>query len=128
MPSDATRKCSLRFSDPVRQLVIDDYPLGGSRRGKAHFWIEPKPGKGERACRETENRAGGWSKPKKTTFANRTLIVTGDDGKTYILRDVGSFIDVMKWNLQFTAGNFFPGDDGYDEVKALFDEKTGENT
>lgn len=80
------------YSDPRLELVIEDYPLGGTKRGQCRFYVDKNPKRGARVGKVTTG------KPSFTTFANRAAIVTGDDGRTYVLRDVKDygFVDVSR--------------------------------
>ncbi len=74
----------MQFSNPRREASFDDWPSGRARV-RCRFWIESDPKKGERVCRQTEDKHGRPCKPKKTTYAPRFAIVDGDDGRTYTL-------------------------------------------
>jgi len=107
------------LSNPRTEAVIDDWPIG-RQRCKAWFAVESGP-RGERASRRTENRdRTGWNAPKLTTYARRTRIADGDDGRTYIVRDVVSHVNVMRGDMQHDAVNLFPGDPQYAAILALF--------
>ena len=114
---------NLIYSNPRIRAEIDNWPMGGSRRGVAVFSIEAKPGKGERAIRTT--RQDGSSKataPKTLTFSTRARIVDGNDGKTYVasLTTYGH-VSVFQSNMQFEQESIFPGDLRYPAIRALFD-------
>lgn len=72
--------------------------------------------------RRTENKSRtGWNAPKYTTYATKARIVDGDDGRTYIIKDVGSHISVMRGDMKLSAGNVWPSDPQYRDVLSLFD-------
>jgi len=109
-----------KLSNPRTEATVEGWPVG-RQRCRARFEVESGK-RGERASRVTENRARtGWNAPKRTTYAVRTRIADGDDGRTYIIRDVGSHIDVMCGDMKHSAGSLFPGDPGHAEVLSLFD-------
>lgn len=80
------------YSNPTLELVIEDYPIGGNKRGRCRFFADHDAKRGARIGKITTG------KPKFTTYAKRVAIVTGDDGRTYILRDVNEygFVDVSR--------------------------------
>jgi len=107
------------LSNPRTEAIIEDWPIG-RQRCRAWFAVESGP-RGERASRRTENRdRTGWNAPKLTTYALRTRIADGDDGRTYVVRDVGSHINVMQGDMQHDAGNAFPGDPSHAALLSLF--------
>jgi len=107
------------LSNPRTEAVIEDWPIG-RRRCRAWFAVESGP-RGERASRRTENRdRTGWNAPKLTTYAARVRIVDGDDGRTYIARDVGSHINVMRGDMERDAANVFPRDPRWADTLSLF--------
>lgn len=100
------------FHSPCLDLTIEEYPLGGSRRGQCRFWIEIDPRKGSRAVRQTTG------KPKLDTYAIQAAIVTGSNGRTYVLRNVGSHISIRDHAfMHFDSA--FPGDAQYSELLDL---------
>ncbi len=70
---------AVTFSNPRNRAEINDYPLGGNKRGKCVFEVETNK-KGERCLRTTTG------KPKVDTYATSVIIVDGSDGQTYILK------------------------------------------
>ena len=114
------------MSNPRTSVTIDDWPIG-RQRCRARFWIERKAGKGERACRITENKTRtGWNKPKRATYARRCAIVDGDDGRTYILSSGLGSVLVMQGDMKFSAGYVYPEDSQYDGLRLLLDTRTGD--
>ena len=108
-----------KLSSSTCNYEVEDWPFG-RQTCKAQFTVEGKLGK-ERVARVTENKARtGWNKPKRTTYSYQARIVQGDDGKTYIIRNHWSHINVMEGTLKFEAGNLWPQDEQYAEVLALF--------
>jgi hypothetical protein len=118
--SGALRRAALpELGNPRTEAIIEGWPIG-RQRCRAWFAVETGP-RGERASRRTENRdRTGWNAPKLTTYALRTRIADGDDGRTYIVRDVGSHINVLQGDMQHDAGNAFPGDPQHAALLSLF--------
>jgi hypothetical protein len=57
-------------TDEATALVVGDYPYGRRVRTSIRYWIETRPGKGDRFCAQTLNpKTGRWNKPKKSTYA-----------------------------------------------------------
>ncbi len=126
-----TTNTQLTFSDPVRRLEINDWPIGGKRRGQVVFEIETDVFKGvERVSRRTTNKHGQWCQSKKTTYAPLWLICTGSDGKTYLIStgkyNPGAFY-ITESNLRFDAGQIYQDQDpeGYKAMQALFQAVQG---
>ena len=118
--ADPVRGALPALSNPRTEAIIENWPIG-RQRCRAWFAVESGP-RGERASRRTENRdRSGWNAPKLTTYALRTRIADGDDGRTYVVRDVHSHINVMRGDMQHDAGNAFPGDPQYAALLSLFD-------
>ena len=104
------------YSNPTRELTIPDWPHG-RRRVEARFWIESNS-RGERVCRQTTGN------PKKSTYASRCAIVTGDDGRTYFLADhmpQYAHISVMSGNMKHGEESRFERDTGFAALVALLD-------
>lgn len=110
------------YSNPRISATIENWPIGGGKRGPARFYIEAGIRK-ERAVRVTTG------KPKKLTYALRTRIVDGDDGKTYILEDNDTHLSVMRGDMKYQEESIFPDamnngvyerNDRYFELKSLF--------
>ena len=80
------------FSNPRLRAEFDDWPLGGSRRGRCVFQVEQHPKRGYRVARTTTG------KPKFTTYHGPTAIVDGSNGRTYILcrADPYGFITIYR--------------------------------
>jgi len=112
----------MQYTNPVKHLEIDNWPYG-SQCTHAVFSIESGK-KGERAVRSTINpKTGQPNKPKKTTFSKLARIVTGEDGKTYVVEwSQYGFFSVMQSNLQFQEETIHPGDPKFDAMVALFTE------
>ncbi len=107
------------FSNPRKQAAFDDWPLGGSRRGRCEFEVEENK-RGQRVLRRTEGRNGNFCKPKKTTYARAFVIVDCDNGKTYLLADNQSHITIWQSDCQHTSASVFPNDDGFETLRAFF--------
>lgn len=103
------------YSNPRLHAEIDNWPLGGSRRGLAVFDIEAKPGKGERGVRKTNGA------PKTLTFARKARIVDGDDGRTYIAELSGyGHISIMRGDMKLQHEVIHERDPGYAAALELF--------
>ena len=111
----------LTYHSPCLALLILDWP-SGRYKVQAQFRIETHPTRGQRAVRQTQHPLKGtWSAPKTTTYARLARIVTGSDGKTYILELTGSgSIHVMMGNLQFSAEHIMERDPRYNDLMYLF--------
>lgn len=49
--------------------VVEDYPWGFRLRTKIRYWVESKPGYGQRSCRQIMNpKTGKWCAPKKGVY------------------------------------------------------------
>lgn len=106
------------YSNLVDVLVVDDWPISSSLKGKAEFTIE-KNKKGERVCRITEDKWGKPCKPKYGTYGKRVRIATGSDGKTYIVSITEyNQLHVMQGNLKYSEEYITEDDERY---KDLFD-------
>lgn len=90
----------IKFSNPRLQARIENYPLGGSKRGLCVFSVEYRRVKGYRFSRVTTG------KPKTTTYGGKGAIVDGSDGRTYCIQHTacGSFINV--WRSDFMTYTF----------------------
>ena len=87
---------SVKFSNPRREAEFDDWPFG-RHRCRCRFVVETGRA-GERVARTTENKARtGWNKPKRTTYADRFVIVDGDDSKTYLLSRSERWQSICIW-------------------------------
>lgn len=93
----------ITFTNPRHSAVIENWPMGGDRRGRAVFTVEHHPKRGFRASRTTTG------KPKHTTYCHAMAIVDGADGRTYILAMsepmYGSAITVKSSDMQHDASN-----------------------
>lgn len=90
----------LTFSNPRRQAIIPDWPLGRDQRGPATFTVESDPRKGERIARVTTG------KPKRTTYAHKACVVDGSNGRTYLLlydRQFGESVRIASSDMQRDA-------------------------
>lgn len=96
----------ISYSNPRMKAVIENWPMGGSRRGVCTFAIEVTPKKGERATRVTHGAA------KKLTYARISRIVDGSDGRTYILElsPMSECISVMKSDMHHCQETVWPTD------------------
>lgn len=80
----------------------------------ATFSIE-QDGKRERAVRVTTG------KPTKLTYAIKSRIVDGDDGRTYIANLTAyGHVSIMRGDMKFSEEAIFEGDSRYQGVLNLF--------
>lgn len=108
------------YSNPVKDLTIQDWPYG-RKRVKCVFSVETVKGK-QRAVRITDNPNGGTNKPKKMTYAEQVVFVTGDDDKTYILElSMYSMITVMQSNFKYQQEVIHENDPQFNELLAMFE-------
>lgn len=111
----------MNYSNPRMEAMIDGWPMGGNKRGRAVFAIEEDANRGQRAVRTT-CCAGKFSKPKRDTYNLRTRIVDGDDGKTYIIgMTMYGFVNVVRGDMQTTEETVWPKDDRWPALVAMFD-------
>ncbi len=105
----------MRYSNARKKAVVEDWPIGGSCRGKAVFEVEANS-RGERCSRITEKRNGSWGKPKRSVYGKLVRIVDGEDGRTYvaILSKNYPQIGVMRGDMKYSQESFHHGDDDYD--------------
>ena len=70
-------------TSPETAYVVDDYPYGFRLRCKIRYWIETKPGFGQRMASQTTNpkKAGEcWNKPKPSTYSPVRVLYLDDKG------------------------------------------------
>ncbi len=99
----------ITFSNPRREAVIENWPLGGSKRGTCTFKVETTPKKGERISRTTTG------KPRYTTYSQLWCVVDGSNGKTYLLSYNGQYgsVSIMSADMQHCATTEELGFDHY---------------
>jgi hypothetical protein len=103
------------YSNPRTHAVIENWPVGGSKRGTATFTVE-RNGSRERAVRTTNGA------PKKLTYARMVRIVDGDDGRTYIAElTMYGFVTIMRGDMKFQHEVIHMDDPRHAEVRTLFD-------
>lgn len=104
----------MKYSNPRMSAIIENWP-SGSKRVTARFEVEQDPKKGERAVRTTDGA------PKKLTYALKTRIVDGDDGRTYIAElTMYGTVSIMKGDMKFQHEHVHDEDPRYAEVLKLF--------
>lgn len=107
----------MNYSNPRHEATIEDWP-SGRKRVTARFYTETNK-RGQRVCRVTTG------KPKKSTYSDRTAIVNGDDGRTYVLHSAGKayggFVSVMRGDMRFQEETRHPGDAGHSDLVHLLD-------
>lgn len=109
-----------QFSNPRKSAIIDGWP-SGRMRVQAKFEVEGDPKKGERVSRTTQTKdLTGWNAPHRTTYSNQFVIVDGDDGKTYLLGDVGGGIVIWAADMKHTVEYVWASDPRYPEFLPLF--------
>ncbi len=105
----------MTYSNPRMSAVIENWPHG-RQRVTANFEIERDPKRGERAVRVTTGA------PKKLTYARKSRIVDGEDGRTYIAElTIFAHITIMRGDMKFAHETIFSADPRYPELLALFD-------
>jgi len=57
------------------EYTIEDYPIGGSNRGKCKLAVGFNKGHGFRTVRTTTNRRGAWCKPHASTYQEHPIVV-----------------------------------------------------
>ena len=121
MPTTTT----LTYQTPCTSRLIWDWP-SGRYQVAAKFWIETDLHHGQRCCRQTQHPIKGtWSAPKKTTYAEQVRLVTGSDGRTYVLALHGyGSLSVMQGNLQFQQEYITISDPRYWDLVALLMQPT----
>lgn len=105
----------MHFSKPVKLLEIQDYPLGGSKRGYCKFWIETNQ-KGSRILKQT------FGKPKVSTYTEKAAIVTGEDGKTYFLMLNGTMIQILRTDFKLAFPAVFHNQPEFNKLKELIEK------
>ena len=73
--------------------LVNDYPYGFRLRTDIRYWVETKPGFGQRFVSQTLNPKNGvWNKPKAGTYSE--IVMLGLDDETgYVTQDSLSY-----WN------------------------------
>ena len=103
------------YTNPRLTAVIEDWPIGGTRRGTATFTIETHETRGERAVRVTDGA------PKKLTFARKMRIVDGDDGRTYVAALTAyGHISITRGDMKLHEEAVFEQDPRYASLLELF--------
>ena len=118
-----------------KEDTIEDWPLGGGRRGDCIFTHESN-GRGQRIGRQTEGRNGRMNKIKYSTYHPLVCLADGSDGKThYIGLTSYSSLSVMScdmkhsefslhsWGDREPDANFLPY---LAELKAVAEDKEGD--
>lgn len=110
----------MKYTNPRLKAEFENWPIGGNQKGGCVFEVEFIPKKGWRVIRTTQDRNGQWCKPKKHTFGDRTVIVDGTDGRTYILKHVAHYGMVMIIRSDFmSGGSAHHPDPEYDRLLAI---------
>lgn len=113
----------IQFSNPRLVAVIEDYPLGGSKRGTATYRVEVDAKKGQRVSRVTTGKA------KFTTYGTRCAIVDGSNGRTYVLQESktwGHSIRVILSDLMHDATADMGGRTAYFRSEVIHADQGGE--
>ncbi len=117
-----TKTTGLSYSNPRMSCVIEDWPLGSTKRTKATFTIEQNA-RGERAVRVTvDPKTGRDCTPKKLTYALRMRFVDGSDGRLYIIEDNSNYghLSVMRGTFDQQHEVIYKDSERHAEVLALF--------
>lgn len=122
----------LTFSNPRSTAEFDDWPIGGSNRGKCRFTVEAKVKNRMnvfRFTRTTTNKAGAWCKPKVKTYGGPAAIVDGSDGRTYLIQLAGIYDFITVSRSDFfnepsigNGGTVYADDPRHAELLALLKE------
>ena len=104
----------IQYTNPQKLLVIQNWPLGGSRRGEAVFQVESMP-RGERVLRTTTG------KPKASIYFDIVRLFTGSDGKTYYIgMSHNRMLTVMGGDMKFVE-SIFPQDNRFARIKEMLE-------
>lgn len=107
------------ISNPRREDIIPDWPLGSGRRGDAQFIHERRSRGGERIGRITPNKHGQPCKTKYSTYATSIRLVDGSDGKTHLLSFSSGFVQVSSCDMKLSDFSVFRGDDNFNEYRIM---------
>ena len=112
----------IKFSNPVLVKVEENYPLGGSKRGRCVWSFEFTAKRGYRCARQTTGKA------KYTTYGGKGAIVDGEDGRTYILqRTPYGFDTIHRWDfMSAERSGCFESDPDFAELNAMIDQANQE--
>jgi hypothetical protein len=110
----------MAFTDPRSKAEFDDWP-SGRHRVKCRFYTEHILKRGFRVYRQTTDKNGKWCTPKCTTFGGQLVIVTGSDGRTYILQmTMYSFVSITRWDfMSASPSSVFPDHPAYQTLVDL---------
>lgn len=73
-------------TSPETAYVVNDYPYGFRLRCKIRYWIETKPGHGQRFVSQTTNPKKPtevWNKPKASTYKEVMILCVDDQGHVH---------------------------------------------
>jgi len=93
-----------------KEETIQDWPIGGNRRGPAVFTHESNK-RGQRLLRTTTG------KPKPSTYYERVCLVDGSDGKTHYIGWSSGFLSVMSCNMEHQDFSIFSNEANFAEYK-----------
>lgn len=134
------------YTSQERPYKVDNYPWGFRLRTSIHYWIESKPGKGDRFCSYTiDPKTGRACKPKCSTYITFMYMYINEEGHVtygtidsykpeefrmrfnFILTRIGEqFIsDVQKQNIRINYAQHVRGNAPWEAVK-YSDEKKPE--
>ena len=104
---------TFELSNFRRGDVIEDWPLGGGKRGNCCFTHESN-NRGQRMARTTTG------KPKRSVYYKMVCLVDGTDDKTHFigLTPSGTHLAVMSCDMKHSDFAVFPGDPNFDEYLA----------
>jgi len=96
----------------VTAYVVEDYPYGFRLRTSIRYWIETRPGYGQRFMSQTLNpKTGRWNKPKASTY--NVLMIMHLDAQEHVTYATPEEFDL------------FRGDEGLDRFEAAYSEAFG---
>jgi hypothetical protein len=109
------------YSNPRTEAIIEDWPYG-QHRTMARFFVETHPTRGQRVGRITINpKTGRPTAPKFLAYAEKVVIVDGDDSKIYIVMDRGHHFFVSHGNMQYQHEVVFANNPKFEALRALCD-------
>lgn len=113
----------MNYTNPRKFAQFNDWP-SGNKRVRCTFQVE-QGSKGQRVRRVTDKPGcpGVECSPKLTTFADKVLLVDGDDGRIYIMQLSNQYgmISVTCSDMKYSHETIPRGDDSrYAQYLAMF--------
>lgn len=82
-------------TSPETAYVVADYPYGFRLRCQMRYWIETKPGHGQRLMQQTTDPKFGnltWNKPKASTYSAVRALALNDEGRV-VCNALSTYVD-----------------------------------